>query len=87
MTGATILYLSHERLPDSAGYRLVIHPPASGFPSRDAVADTVHFNSFIEGRGRPESRAVLVDSSAVQGTRRDLSRYYRRGAAAITPAG
>ncbi len=52
MTGATILYLSHERLPDGGGYRLVVHPPVSGIPSSDPVADTVHFNRFIEAEGR-----------------------------------
>ena len=48
MTGATILYFSHERLPNGGGYRVVIHPPAAQIPSDDAVADTQHFNHFIE---------------------------------------
>jgi KDO2-lipid IV(A) lauroyltransferase len=49
MTGAVVLYLSHERLPSGAGYRVVVHPPTPSVPSEDAVADTEHFNRFIEG--------------------------------------
>ena len=48
MTGATILYFSHERLPNNRGYRVVIHPPTATIPSDNAVADTEHFNHFIE---------------------------------------
>jgi len=52
LTGASILYFSHERLPNGAGYRIVIHPPASSIPSDDAIADTEHFNCFIESEVR-----------------------------------
>ena len=48
LTGATILYFSHERLPDGSGYRVVVHAPNAPVPSDDPVADTEHFNHFIE---------------------------------------
>ena len=47
-TGAAILYFSHERLPNSEGYRVVIHAPTGEVPSDDPVADTERFNRFIE---------------------------------------
>jgi Kdo2-lipid IVA lauroyltransferase/acyltransferase len=52
MTGATVLYMTHERLPFAAGYRVVVQPPATSVPSDDAVADTEHFNRFIEAEVR-----------------------------------
>ena len=48
LTGAPILYFSHERLPNGGGYRVVIHPPVAQIPSDNAVADSEHFNRFIE---------------------------------------
>ncbi len=47
-TGAAILYFSHERLPNGAGYRVVIHAPPTHVPTDDAVGDTESFNHFIE---------------------------------------
>ena len=52
MTGAAVLLFSHERLPDAQGYRVVVHPALEGFPSDDAVADTLRFNRFIESEVR-----------------------------------
>ncbi|HEV7714610.1 MAG TPA: LpxL/LpxP family Kdo(2)-lipid IV(A) lauroyl/palmitoleoyl acyltransferase [Steroidobacteraceae bacterium] len=52
MTGATVLYFSHERLPNGGGYRVVIHPPNALIPSNDAIADTEHYNRFIEAQVR-----------------------------------
>lgn len=52
MTGATVLFFSHERLPDAQGYRVVVHPPVEGFPGGDAVADTLRFHQFIESEVR-----------------------------------
>jgi KDO2-lipid IV(A) lauroyltransferase len=52
MTGSAVLFFSHERLPDAGGYRVVVHPVLEGFPSDDAVADTLRFNQFIESEVR-----------------------------------
>lgn len=48
LTGATVLYMSHERLPDARGYRLTIHPPFAHYPSGDAVADVRQLHHCIE---------------------------------------
>jgi KDO2-lipid IV(A) lauroyltransferase len=52
MTGAAVLFFSHERLPDDRGYRVAIHPALEGFPSDDPIADTLRFNRFIEAEVR-----------------------------------
>jgi KDO2-lipid IV(A) lauroyltransferase len=86
LTGATILYLSHERLPQGAGYRVVIHPPARGIPSVDAVADTVHFNAFIEAEvGRNPSQYWWIHRR-FKGLDATYPDYYRRGEMAVAPA-
>ena len=89
MTGATVLYLSHERLPDGAGYRLVIHPPPSGIPSADAVADTVHFNHFIEAEVSRNPSQYWWIHRRFKGLDAAYPDYYRRGPVAVpapTPA-
>ena len=48
LTGATVLYMSHERLPHARGYRLAIHPPFAHFPSGDAVVDVGQLHRCIE---------------------------------------
>jgi len=52
MTGAAVLYFSCERLPGSAGWRAIVHPPFAGWPSGDAVADTLRYNACIEAQVR-----------------------------------
>lgn len=48
LTGAPVLYMSHERLPDARGYRLTIHPPFADYPSGDAIADVRRLHQLIE---------------------------------------
>jgi KDO2-lipid IV(A) lauroyltransferase len=48
LTGAPVLYMSHERLPDAAGYRMVIHAPMDNFPSGDGAADLERLHACIE---------------------------------------
>jgi Kdo2-lipid IVA lauroyltransferase/acyltransferase len=79
MTGATILYLSHERLPDGAGYRVVIHPPPQGIPSADPVADTAHFNSFIEAEVSRNPSQYWWIHRRFKGLDAAYPDYYRRG--------
>lgn len=52
LTGASVLYFTHERLPQDRGYRVVIHPPQENFPSDDDVADTLRYHAFIESEVR-----------------------------------
>jgi KDO2-lipid IV(A) lauroyltransferase len=86
MTGATVLYLSHERLPDGAGYRVVIHPPAGQIPSGDAAADTLHFNRFIEAEVARNPAQYWWIHRRFRGLDAGYPDYYRRGAVAAVPA-
>jgi Kdo2-lipid IVA lauroyltransferase/acyltransferase len=52
MTGAAVLYYSSERLPGTRGWRAVIEPAFEGWPSGDAVADTLRYHARIEAQVR-----------------------------------
>jgi KDO2-lipid IV(A) lauroyltransferase len=80
LTGATILYFSHERLPDDAGYRIVIHPPTDAIPSEDAVSDTEHFNRFIEAQVRRVPEQYWWIHRRFKGLTPDYPDYYARTA-------
>jgi KDO2-lipid IV(A) lauroyltransferase len=87
MTGATILYFSHERLPNGGGYRVVIHPPAPQIPSDDAVADTVHFNHFIEEHVRHVPEQYWWIHRRFKGLSADYpDRYARHSPSAVDTA-
>jgi KDO2-lipid IV(A) lauroyltransferase len=51
LSGALVLPLFHERLPDGR-YRVEIGAPLSEFPSRDALADTARVMALIETQVR-----------------------------------
>ncbi len=55
LTGAAVLPLFHERLPDGR-YRIQILPPLPDFPTKDPVADTARVMAALEAviRRRPE---------------------------------
>jgi KDO2-lipid IV(A) lauroyltransferase len=79
LTGATVLYFSHERLPDGAGYRIVIHPPQDSIPSEDSVSDTEHFNRFIEDQVRRVPEQYWWIHRRFKGLSADYPDYYRKG--------
>ena len=78
MTGATVLYLSHERLPSGAGYRVIVHPPSEGVPSEDAIADSEHFNRFIEEQVRRTPEQYWWIHRRFKGLSADYPDYYAR---------
>jgi KDO2-lipid IV(A) lauroyltransferase len=41
-----------EMLPGGRGYRVRFLPPLDGFPTDDALADTLRLNQFIEAQIR-----------------------------------
>jgi len=45
---AEVILFSGYRKPGGDGYRLIIHPPLSGFPSEDIQQDATHINGLIE---------------------------------------
>jgi len=87
MTGATVLYLSHERLPSGGGYRVVVHPPVASVPSEDDIADTEHFNHFIEAQVRRIPEQYWWIHRRFKGLSAEYPDYYGRQAIApATPA-
>ena len=78
LTGATILYFSHERLPGGAGYRIVIHPPCESIPSTDCLSDTEHFNRFIEAQVRRVPEQYWWIHRRFKGLSADYPDYYAR---------
>ena len=78
LTGAPILYFSHERLPNGAGYRVVIHPPVEQIPSDNAVADSEHFNHFIERQVQRVPEQYWWIHRRFKGLREDYPDYYAR---------
>lgn len=45
---ARVLPFTQQRLPDGAGYRLVIHSPLEGFPADSEEADCLLINQWVE---------------------------------------
>ena len=87
MTGAVVLYLSHERLPFGGGYRIVVHPPVASVPSEDDIADTEHFNRFIEAEVRRIPEQYWWIHRRFKGLSAEYPDYYGRQAIApATPA-
>ena len=78
LTGATILYFSHERLPNGGGYRIVIHPPCDSIPSEDCLSDTEHFNRFIEAQVRRVPEQYWWVHRRFKGLSADYPDYYSR---------
>jgi KDO2-lipid IV(A) lauroyltransferase len=86
MTGATILYFSHERLPNGAGYRVIIHPPLDCIPSDDPVADTERFNDFIETQVRRVPEQYWWIHRRFKGLSPDYPDYYEKKVPEQVPA-
>jgi Kdo2-lipid IVA lauroyltransferase/acyltransferase len=83
MTGAAVLPYFAERLPGSAGYRVVIHPPLENFPSGDPVQDATQFNALIEAQVRRVPDQYLWIHRRFKGLSADYPDYYsRQGTAA-----
>jgi KDO2-lipid IV(A) lauroyltransferase len=76
MTGASVLLFSHERLPDNAGWRVVVHPPLQGFPSGDPIADTERFHHFIEAEVRRIPAQYWWIHRRFKGLSADYPNYY-----------
>ena len=56
---ARVVPFTQARLPDGAGYRLVIHPPLEDFPGESEEADCRRINQWIESAVRPRPEPYL----------------------------
>jgi KDO2-lipid IV(A) lauroyltransferase len=78
MTGAAVLYYATERLPGTAGWRGVIEPAFEGFPSDDAVADTLRYHARIEAQVRRMPDQYWWIHRRFKGLDADYPDHYRR---------
>ena len=76
MTGAQVLYYSTERLPGSAGWRAVIHPPFAHWPSGDPLADTQEYHAAIEAQVRQMPEQYWWIHRRFKGLAADYPDYY-----------
>jgi KDO2-lipid IV(A) lauroyltransferase len=76
MTGAAVLPYFPERLAGGQGYRIVILPALTDFPSDDAVADAARFNALIEAQVRHVPEQYLWIHRRFKGLTPDHPDYY-----------
>jgi len=76
LTGAAVLPYFLHRLPGSAGYRAVFHPPLENFPSDDPAADTERFNHLLEAQVRLAPEQYLWIHRRFKGLSEDYPDYY-----------
>jgi Kdo2-lipid IVA lauroyltransferase/acyltransferase len=86
LTGAVVLYFAHERLPDGAGYRVVISPPLDSIPSDNSLADAEHFNGFIEAQVRRVPEQYWWIHRRFKGLHADYPDYYQRRRKRVSPS-
>jgi Kdo2-lipid IVA lauroyltransferase/acyltransferase len=76
MTGAAVLYYETQRLPATQGWRAVIHPPYAGFPSADAIADTLRYHASIEDQVLRMPEQYWWIHKRFKGLSADYPQYY-----------
>jgi Kdo2-lipid IVA lauroyltransferase/acyltransferase len=78
ISGAAVLTYFPERLPGSAGYRVVIGPMFEDFPGADAIADAERFNRLLEAQIRRVPEQYLWVHRRFKGLSADYPDYYGR---------
>jgi KDO2-lipid IV(A) lauroyltransferase len=89
LTGAAVLFYSHERLANGRGYRVAIHPALEQYPSDCPIADTERYNHFIESEALRIPEQYWWIHRRFKGLTPDYPNYYgkaaRRKKASTTP--
>jgi KDO2-lipid IV(A) lauroyltransferase len=78
ISGAAVLTYFPERLPGTAGYRVVIGPALENFPGVDAVCDAERFNRLLEAQIRRVPEQYLWVHRRFKGLSADYPDYYGR---------
>jgi Kdo2-lipid IVA lauroyltransferase/acyltransferase len=78
ISGATVLTYFPERLPGTAGYRVVIGPALEDFPGADVIRDAERFNRLLEAQIRRVPEQYLWVHRRFKGLTRDYPDYYGR---------
>lgn len=80
LTGAAVLYMSHERLRDAQGYRITVHPVWDNYPSGDDTADIERLHRCIEADVRRKPAQYWWIHKRFKGLSPDYPDYYARKA-------
>jgi KDO2-lipid IV(A) lauroyltransferase len=80
MSKTTVLPYFQERLPNNAGYRIVIGAPFEPFPTDDPIADALLYHRAIEAQVRHVPEQYLWIHRRFKGLSEAYPDYYRRDA-------
>jgi Kdo2-lipid IVA lauroyltransferase/acyltransferase len=78
ISGAAVMTYFAERLPGTAGYRVVIGPVMENFPSADAIGDAERFNRLLEAQILRAPEQYLWVHRRFKGLTADYPDYYGR---------
>ena len=78
ISGAAVLTYFPERLPGTAGYRVVIGPALDNFPGSDPICDAERFNRLLEEQIRRVPEQYLWVHRRFKGLSSDYPDYYGR---------
>jgi KDO2-lipid IV(A) lauroyltransferase len=86
ISGAAVLTYFPERLPGTAGYRVVIGPALEDFPGVDPVGDVERFHELLEAQIRRVPEQYLWVHRRFKGLSADYHDYYGRDSRNRVPA-
>ncbi len=86
ISGAAVLTYFPERLPGTAGYRVVIGPEFDNFPGDNPVCDVERFNRLLEAQIRRVPEQYLWVHRRFKGLAADYPDYYGRDSRNRPPA-
>jgi len=86
ISGAAVLTYFPERLPGTAGYRVVIGRMLEDFPGLDAAGDAERFNRLLEAQIRRAPEQYLWMHRRFKGLTPDYPDYYGRDSRNRAPA-
>jgi len=85
ISGAAVLTYFPERLPGTAGYRVVIGPALKDFPGLDPVQDVERFHRLLEAQIRHVPEQYFWVHRRFKGLSLDYPNYYGRDSRHRTP--
>ncbi len=84
MTGAQVLFVGHERLPDNGGYRVTLRPAPANYPSDSATEDAEQFHRFVEAEIHAKPAQYWWIHRRFKGLTADYPNYYGSAARCAT---
>lgn len=78
ISGAAVLTYFPERLPNGAGYRVIIGPAFENFPSDNVIQDVERFNALLQAQILKVPEQYLWMHRRFKGLNADYPNYYGR---------